>query len=217
MTGGWQGDSDIVKRLEEYFLLSPSASGLILPPDPAEHHWVPDDPIDGRTVRRAAVLIPIVPPASPEGEFRIMLTLRTPHLRAHAGQISLPGGRADDSDADIIHTALREAEEETHLAPEAVRVIGTLPALLMPSAYHVTPVVGLVDPLAQVKPAPDEVAEIFYVPASVLLDPDNYRIGSMMFQQRQRQFLELQHGRYRIWGATAAILHYLAKQLRPTD
>lgn len=210
------GDS-IVKQLEAYFLLSPSPSGLILPPDPAEHIWQPDGLIYGKAVRRAAVLIPVVPPASPSDDYRIMLTLRTSHLRNHAGQVSLPGGSADATDRDIIHTALRETEEETHLAPEYIKVVGTLPALIMPSAYHVTPVVGLIDPLAPVKPAPEEVAEIFYAPTSLLLNPENYRISTMLFQGRERRFMELQYGPYRIWGATAAILHYLAKQLQSLD
>lgn len=210
------GDS-IVKQLEAYFLLSPSPSGLILPPDPAEQIWQPDGLIYGKAVRRAAVLIPVVPPASPSDDYRIMLTLRTSHLRNHAGQVSLPGGSADATDRDIIHTALRETEEETHLAPEYIKVVGTLPALIMPSAYHVTPVVGLIDPLAPVKPAPEEVAEIFYAPTSLLLNPENYRISTMLFQGRERRFMELQYGPYRIWGATAAILHYLAKQLQSLD
>jgi 8-oxo-dGTP pyrophosphatase MutT (NUDIX family) len=212
MAGRLDGDN-IVKRLEDYFLLSPDPSGLILPPDPAEHIWRPDGLIYGKAVRRAAVLIPIVPPVLANGEYRIMLTLRTPHLRNHAGQVSLPGGGADANDRDIVHTALRETEEETHLTPDAIRVVGTLPALIMPSAYHVTPVVGLIDPSAMVKPAPDEVAEIFYVPASLLLNPENYQINTMSFQGRKRRFMELQYGTYRIWGATAAILHFLAKQL----
>lgn len=212
MAGRWDGDN-IVKRLEDYFLLSPDPSGLILPPDPAEHIWRPDGLIYGKAVRRAAVLIPIVPPVSASDDYRIMLTLRTPHLRNHAGQVSLPGGSADATDRDIIHTALRETEEETYLAPQFIKVVGTLPALIMPSAYHVTPVVALIDPGAPVKPAPDEVAEIFYVPTSLLLDPDNYQMNTMAFQGRERRFMELQYGPYRIWGATAAILHYLAKQL----
>lgn len=216
MAGRWDGDN-IVKQLEDYFRLSPDPSGLILPPDPAEHIWRPDGLIYGKAVRRAAVLIPIVPPVANASagadDYRIMLTLRTPHLRNHAGQVSLPGGSADASDRDIVHTALRETEEETHLASQFINVIGTLPALIMPSAYHVTPVVGLVDPSAPVKPAPDEVAEIFYVPTSLLLNPENYQINTMTFQGRERRFMELQFGPYRIWGATAAILHFLARQL----
>lgn len=210
----------LLARLEAYFRLSPDPSGLILPPDPAEHVWRPDGLILGKTARRAAVLIPIVPPVTTfsgtefaVNDFHIMLTLRTSHLRSHAGQVSLPGGSADSTDTDITHTALRETEEEIHLPPTQIQVIGKLPSLIMPSAYHVTPVVGLVAPDAVVRPAPDEVAEIFYVPASILLEPSNYRINTMPFQGRERRFMEIQFGPYRIWGATAAILHYLAVQL----
>ena len=186
-----------------------------MPPDPFERLHEPDLLIHGFAVRNAAVLIAFTtqPDIGPFNESHVMLTLRTKHLRRHAGQISLPGGSADPHDTDIIQTALREAEEETQLRPHAVTVLGKLPALIMPSAFHVTPVVGLISPDLELRACPDEVAEIFYVPASVLLNPANYRINQMEFRGRQRSFWELQHGKYRIWGATAAILHHLAEQL----
>lgn len=205
-----------VKRLENYFRLTPSSSGLILPPDPSEHIYKPDELVHGKPVRHAGVLIPVIRPRT-GGESHIMLTLRTEHLRSHAGQVSLPGGSAEPQDRDIIATALREAEEETCLPAAEVQVIGTLPALIMPSAFHVTPVVGLVAPDTRLEACPIEVAEIFYVPTSFLLDPGNYRISSMMFQNRERRFMELDFEGYRIWGATAAILHHLAEKLQHFD
>lgn len=206
----------LIARLESFFRLSPSSTGLILPPDPAEHNYRPDQQIDGRDMRRAGVLIPVIQ-AGPGGESRVMLTLRTKHLRSHAGQVSLPGGSAEPQDPDIIATALREAEEETCLPAHAVQVIGTLPALIMPSAFHVTPVVGLVNADVQLKACPIEVAEIFYVPTAFLLNPKNYRIASMEFQNRERRFMETHFDGYRIWGATAAILHHLAKQIHALE
>lgn len=206
----------LIARLERFFQLSPSSSGLILPPDPAEHDYRPDQQIDGRDMRRAGVLIPVIQ-AGGGGESRIMLTLRTKHLRSHAGQVSLPGGSAEPQDADIIRTALREAEEETCLPSHAVQVIGTLPALIMPSAFHVTPVVGLVKAEVQLQACPVEVAEIFYVPTAFLLNPKNYRVASMEFQNRERRFMETHFDGYRIWGATAAILHHLAKQIHALE
>lgn len=202
----------MLRRLESYFLLSPSPGGLILPPDPFEQNQASIFHGDGSPARRAAVLIPVV--YTPDGrDSQIMLTRRTAHLRSHPGQISLPGGSVEPEDRDLIHTALREAEEETCLPAHAVKVIGTLPALLMSTAFHVTPVVGLVDADTPVAACPEEVAEIFYVPTTVLLNPDNYRISSMMFQNRERKFRELIYQDYRIWGATAAILHHLAEQI----
>lgn len=208
----------LIARLENFFRLSPSSTGLILPPDPAEHAFRPDQQIDGRDMRRAGVLIPVIQ-AGAGGESRIMLTLRTKHLRSHAGQVSLPGGSAEPQDTDIIGTALREAEEETCLPAHAVKVMGTLPALIMPSAFHVTPVVGLIDADAEahLQACPVEVAEIFYVPTAFLLNPKNYRVASMEFQNRERRFMETHYEGYRIWGATAAILHHLARQLHTLE
>jgi 8-oxo-dGTP pyrophosphatase MutT (NUDIX family) len=201
----------IVRRLEQYFRLSPSPGGLITPPDPQDRIILPDH-LTARQERHAAVLIPIFTDADGRNA-RIMLTRRTEHLRRHAGQISLPGGSVDPGDRDIIHTALREAEEETCLKPESVTIAGTLPALIMPTAYHVTPVVGLIRGEVSVTPCPNEVAEIFFVPADILLDPARYQISSMTFQNRRRKFREVHYEHYRIWGATAAILHHLAEQL----
>lgn len=206
----------LIARLENFFRLSPSSTELILPPDPAEHAFRANQLIDGKNLRQAGVLIPVIK-AGLGTESRIMLTLRTKHLRSHAGQVSLPGGSAEAQDADIIGTALREAEEETCLPSRAVQVMGTLPALIMPSAFHVTPVVGLVDAGVQLQACPIEVAEIFYVPTAFLLNPKNYRIASMEFQNRERRFMETHFDGYRIWGATAAILHHLAKQIHPPD
>jgi 8-oxo-dGTP pyrophosphatase MutT (NUDIX family) len=203
---------DLLFRLETYFQLKPSPGGLIIPADPAEQDFSADQPVFGQPIRKAAVLIPITRPRNGQ-QSQIMLTLRTSHLRRHAGQISLPGGSACPADRDLVQTALRETREETQLAESAVEVIGTLSSLVMPSAFHVTPVVGLIDPDLPLMACPDEVEEIFYVPAAVVLNPDNYRINSMMWQNRERKFRELTHGRYRIWGATAAILHHLAQEL----
>lgn len=208
-------DGGILYKLEAYFQLSPAPSGLIVPPDPFEQHHETNERVNGVAIRNAAVLITFTKQINndPFHESHVMLTLRTAHLRRHAGQISLPGGSADPSDTDIIQTALREAEEETQLRPHEVNILGKLPALMMPSAFHVTPVVGLISPDLELKACPDEVAEIFYVPASVLLNPTNYRINHMNFKGRQRSFWELNFGNYRIWGATAAILHHLAVEL----
>lgn len=213
MSGGING-SRILQRLEAYFQLSPEPSGLIMPPDPFEQIQESIEIVNGTTVRHAAVLITLTTDNS--GGFNdshVMLTLRTAHLRRHAGQVSLPGGSVNPDDPDIIYTALREAEEETQLRPADVTVLGTLPPLIMPSAFHVTPVVGLIRPGIALSPCPQEVAEIFYVPASILLNPTNYRINHILFRGRERQFWELHHNQYRIWGATAAILRHLAVQL----
>lgn len=206
--------SRILQKLETYFQLSPAPGGLIVPPDPFEQIQDSIEIVNGMAVRHAAVLLTLTTDnSSGFDDSHVLLTLRTAHLRRHAGQVSLPGGSVNPEDPDIIYTALREAEEETRLRPTDVTVLGTLPPLIMPSAFHVTPVVGLIRPGIALTACPQEVAEIFYVPASILLNPTNYRINHSLFRGRERQFWELQHNQYRIWGATAAILHHLAVQL----
>lgn len=203
---------ELISRLETHFRLRPSASGLMLPPDPTEHELSPDGLVYGRPVRQAAVLVPVFRPKNGQPA-RIMLTLRSAQLRQHAGQVSFPGGASDPGDEGPIGTALRETWEETQLPTDAVEVVGTLPGLILPSAFHVTPVVGLIEPGPLPSPSPGEVEEIFYVPADILLDPANYRLASMQFQGRERQFMEMHYDRFRIWGATATILHHLATRL----
>ena len=91
--------------------------------------------------RVASVLIPLV--VHTEG-ICVLLTERTAHLHDHAGQISFPGGRVEENDADAIATALREAHEES-LPPGQVDVVGTLPEYLTATGYRVTPVIGLIE------------------------------------------------------------------------
>ncbi len=166
-------------------------------------------------LRQAAVLIPVMPPFEGQ-ESRIILTVRTDHLRSHAGQVSFPGGTVDESDRDVVCTALRESEEEIGLMPEAVTILGQLGQIILPSGYCVTPVVGLLEPEVVLRPSPAEVAAIFNAPSSLLLDPRSYQRKLMVWKEVQRQILELHFETYRIWGATASILHHLGSELAQT-
>jgi len=125
-------------------------------------------------VTRAAVLIPLL--LQPNG-LSVLLTQRTTHLRDHGGQISFPGGRMDPEDAGPNETALRESEEEIGLERERVEIIGQLPEYLTVSGYSVTPIIGLVKPQAEYVLDEFEVADIFEVPLSFLMDPANHQFG----------------------------------------
>ena len=163
-------------------------------------------------LRKAAVLIPVTRQDS-EHESHIILTVRSENLRSHAGQISLPGGTRDAEDSDAIATALRESEEEIGLLSSQVEVIGKLGDMALPSGFHITPIVGLIDPGLSFTPAPDEVADIFQVPLELVLDLNAYGASYMTYNDVERKVLELHYEDYRIWGATAAILHHLAMQV----
>ena len=75
----------------------------------------------------------------------VLLTQRTAHLTAHAGQISFPGGRIEAHDPDPESAALRETEEEVGLPRDRVSVIGRLDTYLTGTGFEITPVVGIVD------------------------------------------------------------------------
>lgn len=159
-----------------------------------------------RPPMRAAVLIPIVMHVSPT----VLLTQRTAHLSTHSGQIAFPGGKVDDTDADAIAAALREAEEEVGLQRQFVQVLGQLPTYTTGSSFLVTPVVALINPGFSLTPNAHEVADTFEVPLAYLMNPAHHRHHQVEWQGVQRHWLSMpyQDGpteRY-IWGATAGML-----------
>ncbi len=159
--------------------------------------WQPEQ------LRPASVLVPVV---TRDGDLTVLLTRRTAHLNDHAGQISFPGGRAEPSDPDAAATALREMEEETGVAADRVEVLGSLSQYVTVTGYRVTPVVGLIRAPFELRPDPFEVAEVFEVPLSFLLDPANHQQNLVVFEGRQRHYYAMPYGRYYIWGATAGML-----------
>ena len=154
----------------------------------------------------AAVLVPIV---NQPGGLTLLLTQRTAHLRDHAGQISFPGGRVDEGDADRIATALRETEEETGLSRSRVEIVGQLPDYDIPTGFRVTPIVGWIEPPFELRPDPFEVADVFEVPLQFFLDPANHQRHSDVRNGRIRHFYAMPYGERNIWGATAGMLHSL--------
>ncbi len=171
-----------------------------------------DDALHGldRPLTPAAVLVPIVHGAAPG----ILLTLRAAHLKNHPGQVAFPGGRSEPGDLSAEATALREAQEEIGLQPGQVELAGRLPDYVTGTAYRITPVLGLLPAGLVLSPCEAEVAAIFSLPLSVLLDPDAPQREHAMWRGRRRGFWVWPHAEHRIWGATAAILVHLAHRLR---
>lgn len=152
---------------------------------------------------QAAVLIPIV---HREPDLTVLFTQRTGHLNDHAGQISFPGGRVEPHDPTLEETALRETEEEIGLDRKHIDVLGRLPEYITGTGFRVTPVVGWIEPDFSLAPDPFEVAEVFEVPLSFLLDPANHQRKNMMWEGRERQYYAMPYQSRYIWGATAGML-----------
>ncbi len=158
----------------------------------------------------AAVLIGLL--GHPEGP-SIILTQRTADLNNHPAEISLPGGRVEADDDGPAGAALREAFEEIGLAPERVEILGCLPPHETVTGFQVYPFVGWIEPPVEFEPDRREVAEIFEVPLSFVLDPANHHRGSIVQAGPRRHFYVLPYPGRRIWGATAGILVELARTL----
>lgn len=158
----------------------------------------------------ASVLLPLVM----RDELSVLLTERTLHLSTHGGQIAFPGGKADAADADEIATALRETQEEVGLAPEFVQVIGTLPLYVTGTHFVISPVVALVDPHFALHINTHEVAHVFEVPLSFLMNPANHNEHALDWQGAQRRWFSMpyhdpqtpERPEHFIWGATAGML-----------
>jgi 8-oxo-dGTP pyrophosphatase MutT (NUDIX family) len=165
------------------------------------------DAVHGDT--EAAVLVPIYDwPENPG----LIFTERRGDLRRHAGEISFPGGRRDDDDAELLDTALREAEEEIGLSRTDVEVAGALPPVgTFVTSYKVFPFVGTVPADIALVASPDEVERIIRLRLADLragyakrrltrrgvpIKTDTYVVGDTL-----------------IWGATARILGDLIEHL----
>ena len=157
----------------------------------------------------AAVLLPLIE----RKELSVLFTRRTAHLKRHAGQVSFPGGRVHENDVSLVETALRETQEETGIEPAFVTIAGFLDAYETGTGYAILPVVGVVSEGFALAPCANEVAEIFEVPLSFLLDSKNRKRDSAVWQGRTRHFYTFEYNGHHIWGATAAMIVNLAERL----
>ena len=183
---------------------------LDLPPhEPAANLSDLADVLQGRQLRPAAVLMPMIWRQS----WHLVLTQRTENLAHHPGQISFPGGSLESEDLTPMHAALREAEEEIGLERSASKALGYLDGLATITGFHVYPVVAIAPDDFKAKIDYSEVADVFEVPLEFLLDPANEQTREVEFQGRARQIFEYNFGERRIWGATASIIRNLRLRL----
>ncbi|MBX3657531.1 MAG: CoA pyrophosphatase [Ramlibacter sp.] len=159
-----------------------------------------------REPSRASVLVPIVMRERPT----VLLTERTTHLSTHSGQVAFPGGKADPTDTDAAHTALREADEEVGLKADMVEVIGVLPTYTTGTQFIITPVVALVQPEHRLQINTFEVADAFEVPLDFLMNPAHHHRHALEWAGVRREWFSMPYmdgpAERFIWGATAGML-----------
>jgi len=189
-------------------------------PIPLDERLLPRN-ADGETTRRrydratfpaarpAATLLAIYPDA--DGKLVIPLTVRHADMRAHAGEVSLPGGAVDPADVSPEAAALREAWEEIGLEPELVRVIGVLDDVWIPvSNFELRPFVGTVASRPTLIPHDAEVSAIIELPLAALFDESVFGIEEFSGRDVTVRAGTYRYGGVRVWGATALTLGMLA-------
>ncbi len=187
----------------------PDALGaVLLDPDEAAALQV-----HGRT--KAAVLVALYEDPRRAGDLHAVFTRRRHDLRSHPGEISFPGGRRDEGDADLRLTALREAEEEIGLPREAVRIVGALtPTPTVATGYAVYPFVGLIEPGLAWTPSAQEVDEVLELRlADLRAARDRRRVVHRGIPFRTDVYA-VGDGLV-IWGATARIVADLLARVDP--
>lgn len=165
------------------------------------HHEPRVTEAERRRAVPASVLIPVVEHAAGP---TLVLTRRHDQI-SYPGHICFPGGRADATDRDAVHTALREAHEEIDLAPEHVRVIGRLGDYVSHSGFRISPILGALEPPLRLAPAPGEVEDILEIPLEHVLDSRSYRVEPVA-SEPPRGYFVLEHEGARVTGPTVGIL-----------
>ncbi len=125
----------------------------------------------------------------------------------HSGQISFPGGKTEQEDKSLIHTALREAEEEVGIIKKDVKILGLLTNLYIPvSNISVLPVVGAINYCPQFIRQPTEVDQILEVPLNNFLEEKNKKNNILKFNKTEIIAPSFMIDEHMIWGATAMMM-----------
>ena len=172
----------------------------------------------------AAVLVPLI---WDNDQFAVLFEVRSAHLAWQPGEICFPGGRIEMSDKTPMDAAVRETREERGLKTEQIQILGSLHEVVSPIGVRLYPFAGYISDVQDITVSPGEVAEVFSVPLSFLLENEPI-IGHMerctrpladfpfdllpgyseQWKSRKNyKVLFYKYEQYVIWGLTAQVLH----------
>ncbi|AWW32911.1 coenzyme A pyrophosphatase [Echinicola strongylocentroti] len=182
----------------------PGKAGQIkMAPKPMDEARFAQEQIDN--ARIGAVLILLYPNGK---DCMVPFIKRPDYDGTHGGQVSLPGGKKEPTDANLEETALRETEEEIGVPATKVKLLGKLSRLYIPpSNFLVTPFVGYVDELPLFTPDPREVARIIHCDFKTLVDNRIRKETTIKVRgdfMLQAPYFDID--KEVVWGATAMIL-----------
>ena len=209
INGGVFLTSDLIRQRLAGTELPANPTDIIMPAGSSRWPEPMREQLSG-TLKPAGVLVPVI---ERDSELTVLLTKRSAELKHHAGQVSFPGGRMEEHDADVVATALRETQEEVGISTHHVSVIGYLETMPTITGYAVTPVVGVVSNDAELEIDKTEVEFAFEVPLSYLLDAANDVRSEWDAGDRRVPMVEFHWEGRRIWGATAFMILKLREKL----
>jgi 8-oxo-dGTP pyrophosphatase MutT (NUDIX family) len=163
--------------------------------------------------RESAVVIVLHPH---EGDAGITLIQRPVYDGVHSGQMAFPGGKKDEGDESLLHTALRELHEEVGLQlPTEKKYFSLNEIFIPPSRMLVQPYATVLEESPVFIPNEEEVAALVPIPLS--------HFGAKMKTEKMEIFMPhiqqtkivpaIRFEEYFIWGATAMMLFELRDRL----
>jgi 8-oxo-dGTP pyrophosphatase MutT (NUDIX family) len=170
---------------------------------PLSHRVAPPEGL-----RSAGVLVPL---RARGNEVTVVLARRTEQVPHHKGQICFPGGSRDPGDADLLETALREAEEELGIRRDDVEILGTMDPVITVTGFCIQPFAAKLSATAEFRLDEFEMAEAFEAPLPIFGEFDRYRHAESTYRGELHRIYFFDYGTHTIWGATAMILRRLAE------